>query len=97
MESESISPTTAPRTRASSMVTDRLTERVSDLDSQEVSTRCQEIQDSQVNRCPVQHLRMVLEEGTSVRLREHQRNAIARFRARVEDGAAGVTRTVRWM
>lgn len=78
-----------------SSIAKHLSDRITDLDSQEVMNRCQEIKDSDVNKCPVQHLRMVLEEGTSVPLRGHQRNAVKRFRASVEDGAAGVTRMVR--
>lgn len=54
--------------------------------------QCEEIKNSEVNQCPLEDLRMVLEEGASVALRAHQKNCVARFRTNVEDGATALVK-----
>ena len=44
------------------------------LGTTDVLRQCEEIKNSEVNQCPVEDLRMVLEEGASVALRAHQKN-----------------------
>ena len=58
----------------------------------EAVRQCQEVLTSEVNRCPIEHLRMVLEEGKAVKLYPHQRSIVTKFRERVEAGAAGEAR-----
>ena len=58
----------------------------------EAVRQCQEVLASEVNRCPVEHLRMVLEEGKAVKLYPYQRAIVTEFRERVEAGAAGEAR-----
>ena len=58
----------------------------------EAARQCQEVLTSEVNRCPIGHLRMVLEEGKAVKLYPYQRAIVTEFRERVEAGAAGEAR-----
>ena len=72
--------------------TTKLQHQLSALGERDAVEQCKEIQKSEVNKCPIDDLRLVLEEGTSVPLRSHQRLAVKKFRRNVDEGAEGESR-----
>ena len=60
----------------------------------EVAERCEEIISSEVHKCPIKDLRLVLEDCTEVPLENHQQNCVRKFRAHLEEGIEGESRTL---
>ena len=63
--------------------------------SRDAEQRCAEIQETDVHRCPVDDLCIVLQDGTKQPLNSDQKQCILNFRGKVPDGVSGFSQTTR--